>query len=285
MATAHLPHSPPFWRRHRLTKQLQLGNGEFLDRCQEKLPVPQPGPRPIILPSLLSPPQAQTPKIWGALGTEILSTWININMCKNLVASPWDRKPTLSCFSYTWLCWGQSRFLLEVYFSRTASLCTSPAPAGVTLGPFCTPMRSHQEHSFKDLTCIRLGLGEKHFIPGCKCRKQVNISCLLKGKMGTWTFLKIWFVFQCKFLVMLWLMEKITWTGIENLVTSILLLGLRIQKKTVASLSRARNLKAVSDCEFVSERCVFCGGGGGGEGGTIPKVLSSSHSFHNPSTT
>lgn len=203
------------------------------------------------LPSLLSPPQAQTPKIWGPPGTEILSTWININMCKNLVASPWDRKPTWSCFSYTWLCWGQSRFSPQVYFSRTASLCTSLAPARVTLGPVCTRRRSHQEHGFKDLTCLRLGLGEKHCIPGCRCRKQVNISCLLKGKMRTWTFLKLWFVCQCKFLVMLRWVEKITWSGMENLVTSTLLLGLCIQKKTVASLSRAKNLKAVSDSKLV----------------------------------
>lgn len=36
----------------------------------------------------------------------------------------------------------------------------------------------------QDLPCLRLGLGEKHFIPRCRCRKQVNISCLLKGKNG-----------------------------------------------------------------------------------------------------
>lgn len=29
-------------------------------------------------------------------------------------------------------------------------------------------------------------------------------------KMGTWTFLKIWFGVQCKFIAILWLMEKIT---------------------------------------------------------------------------
>lgn len=119
------------------------------------------------------PTTSSDPKDLGeAPGTEILSTWININMYKNLVASPWDRKPTLSCFSYTWLCWGQARFLFQVYFSRTASLGTSPAPAWVTLGPFCTPMRPHEEHSFKDLTCLRLGLKRNILFPGANAENR-----------------------------------------------------------------------------------------------------------------
>lgn len=113
-----------------------------------------------------------------------------------------------------------------------AFLCTSLALPWVIRGPFCTQMRSHQEYSFKGLTCLQLGLEEKYFIPRCKCRKQVNISCLQMWEMWAWAFVEIWVYFNISLLVISVSKGKTTWTGIDHLLTSTLLLGSGIQKKT-----------------------------------------------------
>lgn len=63
--------------------------------------------------------------------------------------------------------------------------------------------------------------------PICKFRKQV------KYEHGH--YLKYGLYFNVSFLVILWLKRKVTWIEIDNLVTSILLLGLCIQKNTNAA--------------------------------------------------
>lgn len=106
---------------------------------------------------------------------------------------------------------------------------------------------------FQGLNLSRAWIWGEIFYSQEKMQKTGKHELLAKGKYVNMAFLKIWFIFQCKLLVILWLKGKIPWTGIDNLVTSILLLGLCIQKKIIASLSRERNPKAVSDCKFMSE--------------------------------